>query len=139
MLRLPWLMPALGSAARSGQRRDGQRAARRAAGHRQRAGLRTAAGAENLTLTVQDEPAAIEPPQLFVWLNGPVTPIEETDAALLPELVTVTDWAALVDPEFTSPNDRLVGDAVSAPGCAGSGETRSARGSCSSRSYRCRG
>jgi hypothetical protein len=76
---------------------------------------------ENLTLTVQDEPAAIEPPQLLVWLNGPVMPIEETDAALLPGLVTVTGWAALVDPEFTSPNDRLVGDAVSEPGCTGSG------------------
>ena len=40
----------------------------------------------------------------------------------LPGLVTVTVCAALVDPDATSPNDRLVGEAVSAPGCTGFGK-----------------
>ena len=76
----------------------------------------------NLTLTVQEPPAAIELPQVLVWLNGPLTLTEETEAALLPGFDTVTVCAALVDPDATSPNDRLDGDAVSEPGCAGSGK-----------------
>ena len=59
----------------------------------------------------------MELPQVLVWLNGPVTLTEETEAAVVPGLVTVTVCAALVEPEATSPNDRLAGDAVSAPGC----------------------
>ena len=76
----------------------------------------------NVTLTVQVPPAAIELPQVLVWLNGPVTLTEETEAALLPGLDIVTVCAALVAPDATSPNDRLDGDAVSAPGCTGLGK-----------------
>ena len=75
----------------------------------------------NFTDTVQEPFAAIELPQVLVWLYGPVTEIEETEAALLPGLVMVTDWAALVLPDARSPKERLAADAVSAPGCAGSG------------------
>ena len=38
----------------------------------------------NLTLTVQEPPAAIELPQVLVWLNGPLVLTEDTEAALLP-------------------------------------------------------
>ena len=65
----------------------------------------------NFTLTVQVPPAAMEVPQVLVWLNAPVTLTDDTDAALLPGFETVTVCAELVDPEATSPNDRLVGDA----------------------------
>ena len=41
-----------------------------------------------------------------------MTLTEETVAAL-PGLDTVTVWAALVEPEFTSPNDRVDGVEVS--------------------------
>jgi len=58
---------------------------------------------------------------VLVWLNGPLTPTEETETALLPGFDTVTVCAALVDPDARSPNDRLDGDAASAPGCAGWG------------------
>src|SRR6185437_6146049 len=75
----------------------------------------------NFTLTVQDPPAAIEEPQVLDWLNGPLTPTEETETAPLPGFATVTVCAVLVDPDATSPNARLDGEAVSAPGCAGLG------------------
>ena len=51
----------------------------------------------NLTLTVQEPPAAIELPQVLVWLNGPLTLTEETDAVVLPGFDTVTDCALLVE------------------------------------------
>ena len=73
-----------------------------------------AAVGANDTLTVQEAPAASDVPQLFDSPNGPVTPIEDIDAALLPGLDTVTAWAELVDPTATLPNDTLVGDAVRA-------------------------
>jgi hypothetical protein len=78
------------------------------------------AGAK-VTFTVQVPLAAIELPQLLVWVKSPVTLTETPDAALAPVLVTVTAWAELVDPEATSPNDKLAGVAVSAPGVAGWG------------------
>ena len=71
-----------------------------------------AVGAKS-TLTVHEPPAAIELPQVLVWLNGPFTLTDDTDAALVPGLDTVTVCAALVDPTVTVPNDRLDGDAVS--------------------------
>jgi len=37
----------------------------------------------NLTLTVQDEPAAMLLPQVFVWLKSPEVAIEVTGAAAL--------------------------------------------------------
>ena len=81
------------------RQRHGQRAARCAAVHRQRPGWPPRPrSARTCTLTVQEAPAASEVPQLFDSLNGPVTPIEDIDAALLPGLDTVTDCAALVDP-----------------------------------------
>ena len=52
-----------------------------------------------MTLTVQEPPAAIELPQVLVWLNGPLTLTEETETALLPGLDTVTVCAPLVEPD----------------------------------------
>src|SRR6202020_636996 len=60
-----------------------------------------------------DPPAAMEPPQVLVSANGALALTEETVAAVLPGLETVTVCAALVDPVVTLPNDRLVADAVS--------------------------
>jgi hypothetical protein len=70
-----------------------------------------AAVGANVTLTVQEPPAAMELPQVLVWLNGPLTLTEDTDAAVLPGLDTVTVCAALVDPVAWLPNDTLDGDA----------------------------
>jgi hypothetical protein len=67
---------------------------------------------ENVTLTVQDAPAASELPQVLVCVYGPETATGEMVAAALPGLETVTDCAALVEPTFWSPNDRLDGDTV---------------------------
>jgi hypothetical protein len=72
-----------------------------------------AVGAKD-TLTVHDPLAAMELPQVLVWLNGPLTLTEETDTALLFGFDTVTVCALLVDPTVVLPNDRLDGDAVSA-------------------------
>ncbi len=58
-----------------------------------------AAVGANDTLTVQEAPAASDVPQLFVSLNGPVTPIEDIDAAVLPGFDTVTVCAELVEPD----------------------------------------
>lgn len=68
----------------------------------------------NVTLTEQDAPAASDVPQLLDSLNGPLTPTDDIDTALLPGFDTVTDCAGLVDPAAWFPNDRLDGDAVSA-------------------------
>ena len=76
----------------------------------------------NFTLTVQEPPAAMELPQVLVWVKLPVTLTEETETALVPGLVTVTVWAALVDPEFTSPNERVDADEVSVPAWTGAGK-----------------
>ena len=73
-----------------------------------------AAAGANDTLTVQEAPAASDVPQLFDSLNGPVTPIEDIDTALLPGFVTVTDRAELVEPVVVLPNDSLDGDADNA-------------------------
>ena len=64
-------------------------------------------------LTVQDPFAAMEVPQLLVCANGPVTPIDDTDAAVVLGLETVTVCALLVDPTAWFPKDRLDGDADS--------------------------
>jgi hypothetical protein len=68
----------------------------------------------NFTLTVHDPPAAMEVPQVLVWLNGPLALTDETDAAVVPGFDTVTFCAALVDPTAVLPNDTLDGDADSA-------------------------
>ena len=62
---------------------------------------------------MHDPPAAIEPPQVLVWLKAPLTPTEETEAATVPGFDTVTVEAGLVDPTVTLPNDSADGDAVS--------------------------
>jgi hypothetical protein len=67
----------------------------------------------NVTLTVQDAPAAIEAPQVLVDANGPVAETEDTLAAAPPVLVTVTVWAAEVEPTAWLPKDRELGDAAS--------------------------
>jgi len=68
----------------------------------------------NFTLTVQEPLAAMEVPQVLVWLNGPLALTEETETALAFGLDTVTVCAALVDPVTVLPNETLDGDAVSA-------------------------
>jgi hypothetical protein len=72
-----------------------------------------AAVGTNDTLTVHEPPAAIEPPQLLLSPNGPLTPTDDTEAAVVPGFDTVTVEAALVDPTVTLPNDSADGDAVS--------------------------
>ena len=59
-----------------------------------------AAVGANDTLTVQEAPAASEVPQLLVSPNGPVTPIDDIDTALLFGFDTVTDCAGLVEPTY---------------------------------------
>src|ERR1700678_216948 len=73
-----------------------------------------AAGGANVTPTGQEAPAASDVPQLFDSPNGPVTPIDDIETALLPGLVTVTDCDELVEPTFSLPNDSLDGEAVRA-------------------------
>src|ERR1700683_3811957 len=68
----------------------------------------------NLTLTVHDPPAAMEAPQVLVWLNGPLALTDDTDAAVLPGFDTVTVCAALVDPTSSLPNETLDRDGDSA-------------------------
>ena len=58
----------------------------------------------NVTLAVQDAPAASEDPQVFVSANGAPAEIDDRLAVAVPVLVTVTVWAALADP------DRLVAE-----------------------------
>src|SRR4029077_16864147 len=65
-----------------------------------------AAGGAHVTPTVPAAPAASEVPQLLVSLNGPVTPIEDTETAAEPEFDTVT-VLVLVAPTAVLPNDRL--------------------------------
>jgi hypothetical protein len=67
----------------------------------------------NVTLTVQEAPAAIEVPQVLVCANGAPAVTEETAAAALPVLVIVTFCAAAVEPTGSLPNATEVGDAVS--------------------------
>src|SRR2546421_3681231 len=63
----------------------------------------------NVTLTVQEEPAAMLLPQLFVWLKSPEVPTEPTGAAAVPLLVTVTACGALDEPVATEPKPTAVG------------------------------
>jgi len=63
----------------------------------------------NVTLTVQDDPAATLLPQLLVWPKSPEVVIDVTGAAAVPVLVTVTAWAALVEPVACEPNPSEVG------------------------------
>src|ERR1700727_2611510 len=66
----------------------------------------------NVTLTVHEPPAAIDVPQVLVCANGAPALIEEMLAAALPVLVTVTFWAAVVEPTASLPNATEVGEAV---------------------------
>jgi hypothetical protein len=67
----------------------------------------------NVTETVQFAPAARLDPQVLVCANGPVAETDEIVAAAVPELVTVTVWAALVEPTVVLPNVSDVGEADS--------------------------
>ena len=64
--------------------------------------LPVAVGA-NVTLTVHEPPAAIDEPQVLVWLKSPVAVIDDTAAAEPVGLETVTVWALLLDPVATEP------------------------------------
>jgi hypothetical protein len=66
----------------------------------------------NVTLTVQEAPAAIEEPQPLVWPKSPPAAIDDTVAAALPELVRVTVWAALVAPTVVEPKVSDEGEAA---------------------------
>jgi hypothetical protein len=66
----------------------------------------------NVTVTVHELPVATLE-QLLVWLKSPVAVTPETDAALVPELVTVTVWAAELEPTTVPAKDRLAGAAPS--------------------------
>ena len=63
----------------------------------------------NVTLTVQEPPAAMDDPQVFVCANGEPAEIDDTDAAELVGLETVTVCAALVVPVATEPKFSAVG------------------------------
>src|SRR4029077_7322481 len=71
-----------------------------------------------LTLTVHDEPAAIERPQplLAMVKSDAADPLTDTVGVLatLPELRTVTAWAAPVLPRICSPKSSAVGVAARA-------------------------
>src|ERR1700743_1283980 len=67
----------------------------------------------NVTLTVQEAPAAIAVPQVLVCANGAPAVTEEMVAPALPVLVIVSCCAAEVEPTASLPNATEVGDAVS--------------------------
>ncbi len=56
--------------------------------------------------------AAIDEPQVLVWVKSPLTEIDETEAAELVGLETVTVCAALVVPVATEPKLSALGVAV---------------------------
>ena len=60
--------------------------------------LAPAAVGEYVTLTVQELFAAIDDPQVLVWAKAPLVAMDETEAAALVGLATVTVCAALVVP-----------------------------------------
>jgi hypothetical protein len=66
----------------------------------------------NFTLTVHEPFAAIDEPQVLVWLKSPVAAMDETAAAEPVGLETVTVWAALVVPVTTEPKLSALGLAV---------------------------
>jgi hypothetical protein len=63
----------------------------------------------NATATVQDAPAAMPLPQVFVWLKSPLVAIDVTGAAPVPVLVIETVCDALDEPVATEPNERALG------------------------------
>jgi hypothetical protein len=67
---------------------------------------------ENVTLTVQELLAAIDDPQLLVSAKGPLAVMDETEAAALVGLETVTLCAVLVEPVTCGPKVSAVGLAV---------------------------
>jgi hypothetical protein len=64
---------------------------------------------EYVTLTVHEPFAAIDVPQVLVWAKAPLADMDETAAAVLVELVTVTLCAALVVPVSCGPKFSAVG------------------------------
>jgi hypothetical protein len=77
-----------------------------------------AAPAANITDIVHVALTARELPQLFEEAKlaalAPVMLMPEIASAAVPVLDKVMDWAALVWPTLTDPNDRLVGATVKA-------------------------
>jgi hypothetical protein len=66
----------------------------------------------NVTLTVQEPFAAIDDPHVLVCAKSPVAAIDETDAAELVGLETVTVCALLVEPTATEPKFSALGATV---------------------------
>jgi hypothetical protein len=64
-----------------------------------------AAVGANVTDTVHEAPAAIDEPQVLVCANPDGTATDETAAAALPVLLTVTECALLSEPTVSLPND----------------------------------
>jgi hypothetical protein len=75
-----------------------------------------AAAGVNVTVTVQDPPAGMLVPQVFVCAKSPVTVTEDTAAALEPLFETVTVCGALVVPVDCEPKLSAVGDAETPTG-----------------------
>ena len=65
-----------------------------------------------MTLTVHEPFAAIDEPQVLVWLKSPLAAMDETAAAEPVGLETVTVCAALVVPVATEPKLSALGLAV---------------------------
>jgi len=64
---------------------------------------------------VHDAPGAIGPPQLLIWLNGPVATTFETCSGPVPLLSTVMVCALLVVPATCAGKESDVG-VIEAPG-----------------------
>ena len=62
---------------------------------------------------MHEPPAAIELPQVLVWLNGPLTLTDETEAAVVPGFDTVTVWPRSSTRPWCCRTTALDGDAVS--------------------------
>jgi hypothetical protein len=67
-----------------------------------------------VTEIVQLAPTATLEPQLLTWAKSPEAAIEVRVSAALPELISVTVCAALVDPVASAAKNRLAGDTLAA-------------------------
>src|SRR6185369_13215171 len=61
-----------------------------------------------VTLIVHEPPAAIDEPQVLVWLKSPVVEIPVTGAVAVPLLLTVTVCGLLVEPVAWVPKPTAV-------------------------------
>lgn len=64
----------------------------------------------NVTVTAQLVPALSEPAQVLVSEKSPPTVMPLSVRVAVPVFVTVTVWAALAEPRFSSPKLKLLAD-----------------------------